>query len=235
MRQYYGYPPYGYYPYPYSYPYYGYYRSRRLLPFFFLLPFLFRGEDGEDGVRANATTYAAKQGDTMGGIAEEQNVPLPILMSANPHIQNPNALNAGDQVNIPNLAKMQCHAMYMEDGHGAVPFMNPMQQQMQMPFSPQQAMPQGQGTATYPPYSQQLPQTSPWQQPYSGQGGGMMQGDQQWSSPYGGTQPGYQQGTPIPGTQQGSQQGYPAYGTQPDQGASSGQTSGNREEESQQS
>ncbi|WP_207953016.1 LysM peptidoglycan-binding domain-containing protein [Paenibacillus agricola] len=105
---------------PYFFP------RRRFVPFFFLSPFFFpffRGEEDRDG------TYFAKHqcmhGDTMGALAQQYNVPQPILEAMNPHIQNPKALEPGSITYIPRMDKMYCHRMYIEqegqEHQGATP------------------------------------------------------------------------------------------------------------------
>jgi hypothetical protein len=107
---------------------------RRFVPFFFLSPFFFpffREETDRDG-----TYYAqhhCKEGDTMGSLAQQYNVPQPILEAMNPHLQNPNALVSGTVTYIPRLDKMYCHKMYMEQdatANNAVPPQYPQQQMM---------------------------------------------------------------------------------------------------------
>jgi len=48
------------------------------------------------------STYTVVAGDTMYKIAQRFNIPLPTLISANPNIPNPNIIQIGETINIPN-------------------------------------------------------------------------------------------------------------------------------------
>ncbi len=49
-----------------------------------------------------SSTYRVKAGDTMYKIAMRYSIPLQSLIQANPQIQNPNLINIGDTINIPD-------------------------------------------------------------------------------------------------------------------------------------
>lgn len=110
-----------------------------LIPFFLLFPFL-----GHRGADRNTHKYHAKhkveKGDTMWKIAEKYNVPLPLLIAANPHIANPNDIHPGETIFIPRLCDMHCHKMFMEPGvnpfFGMHPNMQNMPNMMNMPNMP---------------------------------------------------------------------------------------------------
>jgi hypothetical protein len=98
-----------------GFPFFGHGFGRRLFPFFFLNPFFgFGFRDGEERNRSYYAEHVVEQGDTMWKIAQKYNVPLPILITMNTHIQNPENLNVGDRVYIPRMCDMYCQRMYME-------------------------------------------------------------------------------------------------------------------------
>jgi hypothetical protein len=97
--------------------------GRRLFPFFSLFPFGFSGHRNDEQ-RANMyyAEHMIVSGDTMWNIAQKYNIPLPILVTFNPQIANPNVLNPGDKVYIPRLCDMYCQKMYVEqEGTSTMP------------------------------------------------------------------------------------------------------------------
>lgn len=142
----------GYYPgyYPGKYPY-PYNPVNNLLPLFLLLPFLYRGErDNEIG--KDFTTHTIQEGEDLLDIAKKYNIPLQILLLANPDLQHPTGIQPGVTVHIPQLWDWSCHPMYIneENAHHLMPqsppqqggFMNPM-----YPMNPMTGFPQ----VPYPP------------------------------------------------------------------------------------
>jgi hypothetical protein len=87
--------------------------GHHLIPFFLLSLFShgFHRNHQEEMVYAK---HVAKQGDTMWKLAQKYNVPLPLLITFNTHIQNPNVFNIGDIIYIPRMCDMYCQKMYME-------------------------------------------------------------------------------------------------------------------------
>lgn len=55
--------------------------------------------------RSTSNTYRVKAGDTMYKIAMRYSIPLQRLIQSNPQIQNPNLINVGDIINIPDSRK----------------------------------------------------------------------------------------------------------------------------------
>ena len=51
------------------------------------------------------TSYQIKNGDTLYSIARANGILLNDLITANPQISNPNMLNVGDTINIPDVRK----------------------------------------------------------------------------------------------------------------------------------
>jgi morphogenetic protein associated with SpoVID len=49
-----------------------------------------------------STSYTVQSGDTMWQIAKKNGVTLAALINANPHIQNPNSIQVGQQICMPN-------------------------------------------------------------------------------------------------------------------------------------
>jgi len=66
-----------------------------------------RGDTVADGVDATTSTtatpasYTVQSGDTLSGIARQNNTTLGAVISANPQISNPNLIHPGDTVNLP--------------------------------------------------------------------------------------------------------------------------------------
>ncbi|MCD9025328.1 LysM peptidoglycan-binding domain-containing protein [Cohnella silvisoli] len=102
--------------------------NRFLFPFFFFSPFFFpffRDGKSDDMLFAQ---HQAQHGDTLAAVGHRYNIPHSILEEANPHIANPNQLNAGDIVYVPRISNMVCQKTYTE-----------------MPVSAQQNQPMYQG------------------------------------------------------------------------------------------
>ncbi|THF72622.1 LysM peptidoglycan-binding domain-containing protein [Cohnella fermenti] len=88
--------------------------GRFLFPFFFFSPFYFpfvREEQAEEAVFAR---HQAQAGDTLTSIGHKYNIPYSILEEANPHLQNPAQLGAGEVVSIPRISNMVCQKHYLE-------------------------------------------------------------------------------------------------------------------------
>lgn len=58
------------------------------------------------GVNATAKTYKVEKGDTMWKIAQKFEIGMNELIAANPQIQNPANINAGDKIYIPETAPL---------------------------------------------------------------------------------------------------------------------------------
>lgn len=56
-------------------------------------------------VFAGANTYTVQRGDLFWDIAAKHNLTVMELVKANPQVNNPNALKAGDKINIPTYGK----------------------------------------------------------------------------------------------------------------------------------
>ncbi|QHT61472.1 LysM peptidoglycan-binding domain-containing protein [Paenibacillus lycopersici] len=103
--------------------------GRFLYPSFFFSPFFFpffREDQAGDMVFAQ---HQVKPGDTMMSICHMYNIPHPILEEANPQIQNPNQLKAGETVVIPRISNMHCQKTYGEAAGQQTQQGQPMQQQ----------------------------------------------------------------------------------------------------------
>ena len=101
----------GYYPGKYPHPYNP---VNNLLPLFLLLPFLFRGER-ENEIGKDFTTHTIQEGEDLMDIAKKYNIPIQILLLANPDFQQPSAIKPGAIVHIPQLWDWSCHPMYMNE------------------------------------------------------------------------------------------------------------------------
>src|SRR6185437_11255446 len=62
------------------------------------------------GPQAGVSTYTAKQGDTLAGIADHHGLTLDALKAANPHAPNFDEIQPGDQFRIPQPAARHQHA-----------------------------------------------------------------------------------------------------------------------------
>lgn len=100
---------------PFPHPFF---RNRFLFPFFFFSPFFFpffREEDDRNDMNdMYFAHHQAQAGDTLEKVSHMYNIPYVILEEANPHIANPNQLNAGESVYIPRISHIHCHKTYME-------------------------------------------------------------------------------------------------------------------------
>lgn len=88
--------------------------NRFLFPSFFFSPFFFpffRDGGGNDQLFAQ---HQAKPGDTLASVSHAYNMPQTILEEANPHLANPNQLQAGETVYIPRISHMLCQKTYAE-------------------------------------------------------------------------------------------------------------------------
>lgn len=88
---------------------------RFLFPFFFFSPFFFPFFR-DDGTQTDPyfAQHQAQAGDTLDKVAYMYNIPCPVLEEANPHITNPNELQAGTPVYIPRISHMYCQKTYVE-------------------------------------------------------------------------------------------------------------------------
>jgi LysM repeat protein len=106
----------GKYPYPYPYPYPSQPSFNKWLPLFLLLPFLNRGErDNEIG--KDFATHTIQEGEDLMDVAKKYNIPLQILLLANPDLQHPLGIQPGTVVHIPQLWDWSCHPMFMNEDH----------------------------------------------------------------------------------------------------------------------
>ncbi|QJD87321.1 LysM peptidoglycan-binding domain-containing protein [Cohnella herbarum] len=88
--------------------------NRFLYPFFGFSPFFFpffRDGKSDDMLFAQ---HKAQPGDTLASVCHKYNMPYAIVEEANPHIANPNQLNAGEIVSIPRISNMVCQKSYSE-------------------------------------------------------------------------------------------------------------------------
>ncbi|MCF6094710.1 LysM peptidoglycan-binding domain-containing protein [Microaerobacter geothermalis] len=88
------------------------------IPFLFL-PFLF-------GESHHVKKYVVKEGDTLYKIAKRFNIPLQALITANPHIEDPDEIMPGQTINIPRMPMMPMMSM--------MPPIQPMPMMPQMPM-----------------------------------------------------------------------------------------------------
>ena len=81
-------------------------RFKRFFAFFVLTAALLCMFAGMATVSAVPTTYSVAPGDTLWKIAQKFEIGLNELLKANPQIKNPERINTGDKINIPESASL---------------------------------------------------------------------------------------------------------------------------------